>query len=241
MGGTRSSKAHAGSGERSRGPVRIRSGWLAIACLLLAASPRRSWAQDERFEVWPELDVWVQLSPDWKLFFPLAISRAREVDYTEALVGAHIDYRFSHHLSARVGYRFLWAPSEIGDSNVYTEHRGVAEITVRAYPGLGLVLLDRNRFDLRYFDDEVSWRYRNRARVERTFPLTRDRSVNPYAMVEVGYDSRFDVFNRVRMQLGVEYQFSRRLMLDTYYLRQWDDYSSVPRLNALGLAFNLMY
>lgn len=213
----------------------------AMAWLLLAVTPALLQGQDERFEVWPELDVWVQLSPDWKLFFPLAISRAREVDYTEALVGAHVDYRFSRYLSARVGYRFLWAPSEIGDSNVYTEHRGVAEITVRAYPGLGLVLLDRNRLDLRDIDGEFSWRYRNRARVERTFPLTRDRSVNPYAMVELGYDSRFDVFNRVRMQLGVEYQFSRRLMLDTYYLRQWDDYSSVPRLNALGLAFNLMY
>jgi len=209
--------------------------------LLLAVTPALLQGQDERFEVWPELDVWVQLSPDWKLFFPLAISRAREVDYTEALVGAHVDYRFSRHFSARVGYRFLWAPSEIGDSSVYREHRPIAEATLRAYPGLGIVLLDRNRFDLRFIDGETSWRYRNRARVERTFPFSRERSLNPYAMVEIGYDSRFDVFNRVRMQLGVEYQFSRRLMLDTYYLRQWDDYSSVPRLNALGLAFNLMY
>jgi hypothetical protein len=212
-----------------------------LAWLLLMAAPGMLWGQEERFEVWPELDVWVQLSPDWKLFFPLAVSRAREVDYTEALVGAHVDYRFSHHLSARVGYRFLWAPSEIGDENVYTEHRGVAEVTARAYPGLGIVLLDRNRLDLRDIDGEFSWRYRNRPRIERTFPLTRDRSVNPYAMVEIGYDSRFDVFNRVRLQVGAEYQFSRRLMLDTYFLRQWDDYSSVPRLYALGLAFNLMY
>jgi hypothetical protein len=156
-------------------------------------------------------------------------------------VGAHVDYRFNRYLSARVGYRFLWAPSEIGDSSVYTEHRPVAEVTVRAYPGLGIVLLDRNRFDLRFIDGEASWRYRNRPRIERTFPFSRDRSLNPYAMVELGYDSRFDVFNRVRMQVGAEYQFSRRLMLDTYYLRQWDDYAPVPRLNALGFAFNLMY
>jgi hypothetical protein len=212
-----------------------------LAWLLLMAAPGMLWGQEERFEVWPELDVWVQLSPDWKLFFPLAISRAREVDYTEALVGAHVDYRFNRYLSARVGYRFLWAPSEIGDSSVYTEHRPVAEVTVRAYPGLGIVLLDRNRFDLRFIDGEASWRYRNRPRIERTFPFSRDRSLNPYAMVELGYDSRFDVFNRVRMQVGAEYQFSRRLMLDTYYLRQWDDYAPVPRLNALGFAFNLMY
>jgi hypothetical protein len=221
--------------------VRSHRAGVVLAWLLLTAAPGLLWGQEERFEVWPELDVWVQLSPDWKLFFPLAISRAREVDYTEALVGAHVDYRFSHHLSARVGYRFLWAPSEIGEENVYTEHRGVAEITARAYPGLGIVLLDRNRLDLRDIDGEFSWRYRNRPRVERTFPLTRDRSVNPYAMVEIGYDSRFDVFNRVRLQVGAEYQFSRRLMLDTYFLRQWDDYSSVPRLYALGFAFNLMY
>jgi hypothetical protein len=212
-----------------------------LAWLLLMAAPGMLRGQEERFEVWPELDVWVQLSPDWKLFFPFAVSRAREVDYTEALVGAHLDYRFSRYLSARAGYRFLWAPSEVGDSTVYTEHRPVAEATVRVYPGLGIVLLDRNRFDLRFIDGETSWRYRNRPRVERTFPLAPDRSVNPYAMVEFGYDSRYDVFNRVRLQVGAEYQFTRRLMLDTYFLRQWDDYSSVPRLYAIGFAFNLMY
>jgi hypothetical protein len=213
----------------------------AIALLLLAAVPAPAWGQEERFEVWPELDVWVHLTPAWMLFFPVAVSRAREVDYTEALVGAHLDYRFSRHFSARVGYRFLWAVTEVGNPDAYTEHRPVAELTARVYPGLGIVLLDRNRFDLRFINGETSWRYRNRVRAERTFPFSRDRSLNPYAMVELGYDSRFDTFNRVRLQVGAEYQFSRRFMLDTYYIRQWDDFSSVPRLNALGFAFNLLY
>jgi hypothetical protein len=221
--------------------VRARVARAAIVGLLLAAPPGRLWGQDERFEAWPELDVWVQLSPDWKLFFPLAISRAREVDYTEALVGAHLDRRFNRHLSARVGYRFLWAVSEIGNPDAYVEHRLVAELTPKVYPGLGIVLLDRSRFDLRYFDDALSWRYRNRVRLERTFPFSGDRSLIPYAMVELGFDSRFDVFNRVRLQVGAEYQFSPTFMLDTYYVRQWDDYSSVPRLHVLGFAFNLMY
>jgi len=215
--------------------------WASLAVLLAALAPRSLAGQDERVEVWPEVDVWVQLSPAWKLYFVAAVSRAREVDYTEALLGGHLDYRFNRHLSARLGYRFLWAPSEIGDSTVYTEHRPLAEATARAYPGLGVVLLDRNRFDLRVIDGETSWRYRNRVRAERTFFFSGARSLNPYGMVEFGYDSRFDVFNRIRLQVGAEVQFSRRVMLDTYYVRQWDDYSSVPRLNALGFALNLTY
>ena len=215
----------------------------AALCLLAAWSPRLLEAQEDetRWEVWPEVDVWVQLDERWKLYFPVAMSRAREVDYLEGLVGANVDYRFNHHLSARIGYRYLWAISERDNPDQYQEHRPIAEVTVRVYPGLGITLLDRNRFDLRVINGETSWRYRNRLRAERPFPLASDRSLTPYAMLEAGYDSRYDEFNRLRLQAGAEYQFSRRAMLDTYYVHQRDDRSSVPRLNAIGLALNLFF
>lgn len=215
----------------------------AALCLLLAWSPRALVAQEDapRWETWPEVDVWVQLGPRWKLFFPVALSRGREVDYLEGLVGANVDYRFNRHLSARIGYRYLWAISERDNPDQYQEHRPIAEVTVRAYPGLGITLLDRNRFDLRFINGETSWRYRNRLRAERPFPFATDRGLTPYAMLEAGYDSRYDEFNRLRLQAGAEYQLSRRVMLDGYYVRQWDERSSVPRLNAIGLALNLLF
>ena len=109
------------------------------------------------------------------------------MDYTEALVGAHYDYRFHRNFSTRAGYRYLWAVSERGNEERYPEHRIVGELT-------------------------------------------------PYDMVELGYDSRCDEFNRVRLQVGAEYQFHQRLWLDVAFFRQWDDRSSVPLLNALGIA-----
>jgi hypothetical protein len=244
----RGRRRHAAVG---RGPATSGRAWAwlrlgsfnVVLGLLLACTPGALEAQEDstRWEAWPEVDVWVQLDPRWKLFFPFALSRGREVDYLEALVGAHVDYRFNRHLSARIGYRYLWAVSEAGEPDQYQEHRPVAEVTVRAYPGLGITLLDRNRFDLRIINGETSWRYRNRFRAERPFPFAADRSLMPYAMIEAGYDSRYDEFNRLRLQTGAEFQFSGRVVLDTYYVGQIDDRSSVPRLNAIGLALNLFY
>lgn len=216
-----------------------------LCCLLLALGTPAMHAQDstdaERWEAWPELDVWVRLNPREQLFFPLAISRAREVDYTEGLVGVHYDRRFSKYVSARVGYRYLWALFERDEPDRYREHRLVAEVTPRTYVVAGIKVYDRSRFDLRVINGDVSWRYRNRVRAERVFEFSRARAVTPYAMVEFGYDSRYDEFNRVRLQAGGEYQFSPSLWLDLYYVRQWDDRSTVPLLNAVGVAVNLAF
>lgn len=193
---------------------------------------------DTRWETWPEVDLWVRLNPREQFYFPFALSRGREVDYTEALVGAHYDRRLHRHLSARAGYRYLWAVSERGQEDQYREHRVVLELTPRLYLPGGVTVLDRNRYDLRFVNGEQSWRYRNRLRAERAVALGGERALTPYGMVEVGYDSRFDEFNRVRLQVGGEYQFHQKLWLDVYYVRQWDDQSSVPRLNAIGAAIN---
>lgn len=213
--------------------------------MLLALGAPTMQAQDSteapRLEIWPELDLWVRLNPREQLFFPLAISRAREVDYTEGLVGVHYDRRFNKYVSARAGYRFLWAISDRSESDQYREHRLVAEVTPRTYVVAGIKVYDRSRFDLRSINGDVSWRYRNRVRVERVFEFSRERALTPYAMAEIGYDSRYEEFNRVRLQAGGEYQFSPSLWLDLYYLRQRDDRSSVPLLNAIGVAVNLAF
>jgi hypothetical protein len=198
-------------------------------------------AQDERLEFWPEVDFWVRTSPRTSLFFPVAITRAAEVDYTEGLVGAHVDRRFSRAWSARVGYRYLWAISDQGEEDQYRESRFVLEATGRVYPGAGITVSDRNRIDLRFINGDFSWRYRNRVRVERAFGLGAERAVTPYTMVEVFFDSRYDDVTRLRWQLGTEYQFSDHVWVDGYYLRQWDDSAELTHVNAIGLALNLAW
>jgi hypothetical protein len=60
-------------------------------------------------------------------------------------------------------------------------------------------------------------------------------------MEELGYDSRYDTFNRSRFTAGVETQFTRTVMVDLNIVRQDDSCASVERLYALGLALNLTY
>ncbi len=230
---------------------------LTCAALLvagvLAAAP--AIAQDEvRTEFWPEVDVFAGLSQHSRLFFLASLTKAEEVDYREASVGAHVDLFLKpvlrpglrhtpdvdkrRYLSFRLGYRYAQALGSGADP--YREHRPILETTGRVYLPGHVVVLNRNRFDLRWVNGEYSWRYRNRSRIEREFPAWHG-VLNPYLMVEFYYDSRFDTWNRQRYFAGLEWPIGRKTVLDTYYVRQDDSRSSPAHVNAFGMALNLFY
>ena len=212
---------------------------LAIATGAACAGPAA--AQDTANEVWPEIDVWVQLSPKVKLFLPFSVSKSRETKEREGLLGARVDYRFNRYVAVRAGYGYLWS---LSDADSYSEHRPIGELSLHAYPGASIHLIDRSRADFRFINGEYSYRYRNRLRLERPFPLEHwapGRALTPYAMEELGYDSRYDTFNRSRFSAGVETQFTSIVMVDLYFVRQDDSRASVEHLNALGIALNLTY
>jgi hypothetical protein len=217
---------------------------LGVAVTIGAGCAGPAAAQETAREIWPEIDVWVQLNPKVKLFFPLSVSKSRETEYTEALIGARVDYRFNRYVAARAGYGYIWSISDKDAPDQYTEHRPVVELSLHAFPGASIHLIDRSRGDFRFINGDYSWRYRNRLRIERTFTFTNwppTRTLTPYAMEELGYDSRYDEFNRSRFSAGLETQFTEKVMLDVYLVRQDDTRSSVERLWALGLALNLSY
>jgi hypothetical protein len=207
-----------------------------IVALGAAAVPAVARAQDTQVEFWPELDIWKRLSPETQLFFPFAISHSREADFTEGTVGANIDHRFDVHISIRGGFRYIFSISDASTK----EFRPIGEFTYRFFPGSSILILDRTRFDLRIINGDASWRLRNRLRAERTFNLVREnRTTTPYAMLEAGYDSRYDAVNRFKVTVGNEYQFGPRLMLDTYVAYQTDDHATIERVIGLGVALNL--
>jgi hypothetical protein len=203
----------------------------------MLALPAVARAQNSQFELWPELDIWKRLTPEVQLLFTFSISHSREANYTEGMFGANIDYRFHVNMSIRGGVRYHFSISDTS----YRELRTIGEFTYRFFSGSAIRLLDRSRVDLRLINGVVSWRYRNRLRVERTFLARTNHDVTPYAMVEAGYDSRYDVVNRVRFNLGAEYVFSPRTMLDTYLVYQYDSRSQTTNVYALGLALNLTF
>jgi hypothetical protein len=63
----------------------------------------------------------------------------------------------------------------------------------------------------------------------------------PYINGQLYYDTRYDLWNRNRYSAGVEIPAGKRLVLDTYYLRQNDSRSTPPHINVFGLKFNLYF
>ena len=228
---------------------------VAALALLAWAPPVRAQEETTRGEFWPEIDAWVGLGEGSRLYFLATVARNKDENLREGMVGAHVDFFLKpinprrrarldgpdlikrRYLAFRAGYRYAW---DVNDSAGYQEHRVLFEITGRTPATGGFVLINRNRLDLRDVNGERSWRYRNRTRLERDIALD-SRAATPYAMIEFGYDSRYDVWNRQRYFAGIEWPIGKTPILDTYYCRQNDSRSSIAHVNAFGLALNLFF
>jgi hypothetical protein len=210
---------------------------LLVAALALAVA--RAGAQEANSEGALEVGLWKRLDPHDMLYFPASITRAGEVDHAEALLGASYDRIFPRGFSARVGYRYLWELSPPTNVQPYREHRVIAELFVRPWPGGRFELLDRTRLELRWVDGIPSWRLRNRLRAGRTIGIRRDKSLLPYGSLEASYDSRFRTINRLRLSVGIAVKLTSRVLLDTYVAEQHDTRGNGAPLQSLGMTLNL--
>jgi hypothetical protein len=206
-----------------------------------------------RNEVWPSIEVYVNVKPKVRLYLLGTVSKAVEdgelfnAQTYEAQIGAHVDYIPNEHFILRAGYRYGRA---VGNSdNGFREHRLLSEQILRKLLPGDLLLTDRNREDFRFISGDFSFRYRNRVMIEREFqvklPFLRSRSIAPYVSGEISYDTRFDTWNRNRYAIGVVQSLrrgpilrqllpKRGIFLDLYLMRQNDSRSSPAHVNALG-------
>lgn len=226
--------------------------WLTAACLI-AVFTRPLAAQQGRVkkfdEFWPETDLFVKLNDSSRLFLLWAGTRTQEGGYTDGQAGAHIDFflppflfkdRVSKHpdvaknkfLTLRLGYLFGTTPTD--SANPFTEHTPTVELNSRFFVKK-LTLTNRNRFDLRFIDGDFTPRYRNRIKLERTFPAGKV-NVTPYGHAEAFYDWRYNAFHRFRYAVGGEVEITRWFVLESYYLRQVDSRSNPRAENVAGLA-----
>jgi uncharacterized protein DUF2490 len=221
-----------------------------IAFTAAFSSSGRAQGAETSLQFWPEVDVYVSLNEEFRLFFLATTTKTEETrENTEGWVGAHLDYHVSKKVSLRTGYRYGFS---LGGSDPFKEHRIILEQTVRQPLPLEIVLSDRNREDLRWVNGEFSGRYRNRLTLEREFKVL-NRAVTPYGSVEVFYDTRFDTWNRNRIAAGVQLSLKRgaplislihpkkQFVLDVYVTRQHDSRSQPSRVKALGMAFSIYY
>ena len=220
-----------------------------VVAFLLLTFPTGLSAQDEaRNEFWPELNVFYRLDASYRLFFFVAPAFS-DNNFTEGQVGAHIEmglfpilrtswketYDVDRFRFVRFRAGIQRATNQPLSENPSKEWRGVAELTPRWSLPFDILSAFRNRLELRWLDDDYSTRYRGRLTLERDTEIFWEYTIVPYASVEMFYDWRFDVWNRVRYQLGFTFPIIRLLALETYYLHQNDWRSQPARLNAFGL------
>ena len=224
---------------------------LSMLICLVGVVQRAALAQasSTRNELWPEVDVYINLKPKLRLFLLGTTSKSVEdgeilkADAFEAQVGVHLDYLLSKYVTLRTGYRF---GTSLGTADEFKEHRLLTEQTLHKSLPWQLSLSDRNREDFRFVNGEFSFRYRNRVTLEKELEFLGKRSVRPYVFSEGFYDTRYDVWNRTRFGGGVQialkpgpFMDSRlpkhQRVLDFYYMRQHDTRSSTTHVNGFGV------
>jgi len=237
--------------RRTNSSIKAPAGLLPVAFLL-------AWpvlAQEAQNELWPELNVFVKLSENSRLYLLASGTRVEEQGNSDGQLGVHLDFfttpilknrmertarridvAKNKFLQIRIGY--LFSRSSKSSSNPFVEHTPMFETSPRYYLPKQILLTERAKVDLRFVDGVFTPRFRDRLRVERTLRVSRT-AITPYAHVEAFYDWRYDTWHRFRYAGGVEWELSRRLVLEGYYLRQRDNRSSTKYLNAVGLVLQL--
>lgn len=213
-------------------------------------------AQEETaYETWPEVDAFVKLDDNARLFFLFSGTKVKEQGYSDGALGVHVDIFASpllksrlertarradvarnKFLQVRIGY--LYSRASKSSSNQFVEHTPTFEGTPRFYLPKHILITSRVRGDFRFVDGVFTPRLRFREKVERSFHIRRF-ALTPYVHAETFYDWRFHAWHRFRYAAGAEWELSRHFVLEAYYLRQRDNRASTRYLNALGVALQM--
>ncbi len=210
-----------------------------------------AWSQQTENQLWPEADVFVNFNQNTRLFLMVTGTRIEEAGNTDGTFGAHFDFFTSplfrkrlekiatradtarrKFLLLRAGY--LYSKASKRNPTPFTEHTPTVELTHRYFLSKQLLFTARSREDFRFLDGVFTPRFRQRLKLERTFPFKRT-ALTPYGHAEAFYDPRYKVFHRFRYSFGAEWELNKHFVLEAYYVRQRDNRSSMRFLNAAGL------
>lgn len=235
--------------------TRLLLGLAGLALCAFAQSGQVPVATPEtRGEFWPELDVFLRLGEQSRLYARYGGTRSESLQaYSDGQIGIYFDrwlinpIRFRHAvrqdvslaklLLLRAGYQFA---NPRNGAVRPTEHMISAEGTGKLHLPWELLVSDRNRFDFRWINGDFRWRYRNRIKLERTFGEGIFQ-FTPYFHTEFFCSLDERQWNRVRYTAGGETAVTRRVAVDIYAARQNDWLQVTPKLHALGVALKLYF
>ena len=230
----------------------VRGGIATVGFMaVVTVSPARAEAESEGTasrEVVPELNAYIKLSDQARLFLLADVSRTSPDDATNGEIGIHFDYSVppilrnelrdadwarDRYLWFRVGYRRI--ASIDGRADGTQENRVLLEGTARFKLPLDVWLANRIRVELRDANDKRSNRYRYRLAAEKEFATESGSPFVPYAQAEWFYDTRFSAWSRQRYQTGVEVALNKTWRIEPYYAYDKDTEPSRASVNRLGL------
>src|SRR5207237_429238 len=123
----------------------------------------------------------------------------------EATIGIYQDYLQLPRAFYRGGFRYTFS---VADAS-HRELRTLGEANITAYQGHHLRLINRTRGELRWVNDEFSWRMRDRIHLQRYAVDEKPPAWAPYATFEAYYDSRYNTIARLGARVGAEARLSR--------------------------------
>jgi Protein of unknown function (DUF2490) len=222
--------------------------WGLASLLLFTCLPAR--AQTSSAEFLPEIDTYLKLNSNVRLFFQAKDTREGG-DPTQVELGPSIEFYLkplvklkktgvfdlddtkSRPLVLSVGYRYVPSP------NKPSVNRMEPVVTFH-FPTAGRILIsDRNRADLDWSNGGFTWRYRNRLTLERRFTIHSYHPA-PYASAEAFYESKYDKWSTTVLYTGCLFPLGKHVQLDPYYEHENNTGKSPnQQVNAFGLAIYL--
>jgi len=227
--------------------------WYSVAVVASLALAGTVQAADSS-EFWPEVNAFVPLNSQSRLFLAAAYAKGKESDVASLDLAAYLDvslkpilkkewhtedWQRSRYFWARIGYdRVSDVTSDKGVEAV--ENRGIVSFHGKAPLPAEVWLEARVRADLRWIGGDYSTRYRFRIEATREFTVA-NHTVVPFFNVEWFYDTRYDGWARTLYQFGPEVTVNAHFRYEIYLARQNDRLPETSDLNAVGVNFKWYY
>jgi hypothetical protein len=221
-------------------------------CLLLTIVGLAAGAHSQSETAWwPQLDTFIGLRDNVQLEFLGNGTINTDSGNQQMVFGPSIDFSLAPFLSPRVktlnktrnnyldlrlGYRYV---TTVGNRSSHS-NRGLIEATPRLPLPAQLVLADRNQLVLVGGQQQVSWLYRNRLTLARSFQVY-SLTFTPYIQGQVVYNSAPATWNNYNCEIGSIFKLSEHVELEPYFRHAASIDGSGHPLNGMGFKVELFF
>lgn len=229
--------------------ILLGTAFLLVFCLGVAG---QSQPPDTETEVWPEVDVHLQLPSHLRVLAFSGLEQGVGVPFQQWYAAGALGYQFKpilrehifnidpdkeHYLVFGGGYEFLRTTQS---GIVKHENRVTIDVTPGFLLPAKILVRDRNWVELRWIDGTYSTTYRNMVTIERGL-LVHGFRFSPFGSAEVFYNSPKHSWNEEWYTAGIQWPYKSLLMVETYYRRENCSTCNPTDWNAAGVTLHFYF